>query len=182
MDLTQTIEPKSDQLNYDDVASQEVTVTITQVSKGTAEQPVNVELAEYPGRPYKPSKGMRRVMVAAWGKDASAYAGRLLTLYGDPSIRFGGQAVGGIRIRAMSGLDKPLTVPLTVSKGKREKVTVQPLQEPAQRAQDDPVAMRLREVWDDQEGLGKALQFLTEANDDRAASVQARIEELQTNN
>ena len=62
---------------------------------------------------------MRRVMVAAWGKDGSTYAGKRLTLYRDPSIKFGGQAVGGIRISAMSHIDKPMVLALTETRGKK---------------------------------------------------------------
>lgn len=127
MDMTRTIEPRSDQLNFDDVAAQSVTVTITGVTRGTPEQPVNVELAEYPGRPYKPGKSMRRVLVACWGKDSSVYAGRRIRLYGDPDVRFGRERVGGIRISHLSHIRAPMTVMLTVTRGRRAPFTVQPL-------------------------------------------------------
>ena len=87
------------------------------------EQPVELHNAEYPGRPYKPGKSMRRVLIAAWGTDASVYVGRKITLYGDPTIRFGKDAVGGIRIRALSHIPEPLTVALTVTRGKRAPFT-----------------------------------------------------------
>lgn len=130
MDISRTVEPRSDQLNYDDVAAHDATITITEVRKGNPEQPVELHNAEYPGRPYKPGKSMRRVLIAAWGTDASAYVGRRVQLYGDPSITFGRDAVGGIRVRAMSHIDKPLTVALTVTRGKRAPFTVQPLEDP----------------------------------------------------
>lgn len=126
MDISETLAPNSEQLNADDLPAPR-TVTITGVSKGTAEQPVNFDLAEFPGRTFRPCKSMRRVMVAIWGADASAYTGRRMTLYNDPTIRFGAQAVGGVRIAAMSHLDKPVTVPLTVTRGKRAPFTVEPL-------------------------------------------------------
>ena len=131
MDLTQSIAPRSDQLNADDLMSGPRTVTITEVTAGNAEQPVNVHLAEFPDRPFKPSKSMRRVMVAAWGSDASAYAGRRLTLYRDPEITFGRDKVGGIRISHMSHIDKRLTIALTVTRGKRAPYHVEPLKEQA---------------------------------------------------
>jgi hypothetical protein len=65
-DLTETIAPRSDQQNADDYVAGPKTVTITEVRRGTTEQPVEVHLKEFPGRPYKPSKSMRRVMVAGW--------------------------------------------------------------------------------------------------------------------
>jgi hypothetical protein len=129
MDMSDTIVPKSDQLNAEDLLSGPRTVTITEVHKGaSAEQPVDVVLAEFgPGRPFKPSKTVRRILVLAWGPDAAAYAGRRLTIYRDPAVRFGGMDVGGIRVSHLSHLSKPLTVALTVSKGKRAAHTVQPL-------------------------------------------------------
>lgn len=127
MDITKTVEPKSDQLNFDDVQTAPLTVTIVEVKAGPPDQPVELHNAEYPGRPYKPGKSMRRVLIAAWGTEASAYVGRKITLYGDPTIKFGKDAVGGIRIRALSHITEPLTVALTVTRGKRAPFTVQPI-------------------------------------------------------
>ena len=74
---------------------------------------------------------MRRVMVAAWGKDASAYAGRRLTLYCNPEIKFGGAKVGGFEISHMSDIDQDLKVSLTATRGKKRLHTVKPLAAPA---------------------------------------------------
>src|SRR5699024_2941505 len=131
LDISNTIEPDSTQLNADDLIGKDVTITVREVSKGNADQPVNIHSHEYPDRAYRPSKSMRRVIVAAWGPDASQYSGRELTLFRNPDIMFGREKVGGIEIRSMSHLDNPLEVPLTVSRGKRRKFIVQPLQQPA---------------------------------------------------
>lgn len=130
MDMTATIAPKSDQLNADDLISGPVTVTIQEVVQGNAEQPVDVRLVEYPGRAYRPSKSMRRVMVMAWGPEAASYAGRRLTLYRNPEITFGREKVGGIEISHLSHIDKPLTVALTATRGKRKNFTATPLPAP----------------------------------------------------
>ena len=127
MDLTETTAPKSDQQNFDDYISGPKTVTITEVKQGSAEQPVEIHLHEFPGRPYKPSKSMRRVLIAAWGPDSKAYAGRRMTLMGDPTVKFGGTTVGGIKIAALSNIDKRLNVNLTITRGKRAPHTVEPL-------------------------------------------------------
>jgi hypothetical protein len=131
MDISNTIEVDSSQLNADDLIGSPRTVTITGVNKGAADQPVNIELAEFPGRAYRPCKSMRRVLVLAWGSDASAYVGRRLTLFNDPSVKWGGQSVGGIRIAAMSHIQSRITVSLTVSRGKRSPFTVDPLPDEA---------------------------------------------------
>jgi hypothetical protein len=128
MDIAETTAPKSDQQNYDDYIGGPKTVTVSEVKKGSPEQPVEIHLTEYPGRPFKPSKSMRRVLLACWGTDSTVYVGRKMVLFGDPDVRFGGQAVGGIRIRALSDIDKPTTVSLTVTRGKRADFVVQPIE------------------------------------------------------
>lgn len=128
MDITATTAPRSDQQNFDDYAAGVArVVTITEVKAGSSEQPVEIHLTEFPGRPYKPSKSMRRVLVAAWGAEASEYAGRRMKLVGDPDVKFGGVVVGGIKIAALSHIDKPLKLALTVTRGKRAPHVVDPL-------------------------------------------------------
>ena len=133
MNLTESIAPKSDQLNADDLMSGPITVTIREVAKGTPEQPIDVHLVEYPGRAYRPSKSMRRVLVSAWGVEGEKYAGHQLTLMRNPEITFGREKVGGIEIAAMSHIDKALTVALTSTRGHRKNFTVQPLVTTPQR-------------------------------------------------
>jgi hypothetical protein len=126
MDLTQSIEPRSDQINADDLIASPVTYTIREVIGGKAEQPFDFLLVET-DRAYRPSKTMRRVIVNAWGPEAANYAGRRLTLYREPSIKFGGQTVGGIRISHMSHIENRVEVLAQVTRGKREKFVVEPL-------------------------------------------------------
>lgn len=127
MDLTESIAPKSDQLNAEDLLTGPRTFTVEKVTKGSAEQPVDIHLVEFPGRPFRPSKTVRRILVNAWGPDASAYTGRRMTLYRDPAVKFGGMDVGGIRVSHLSHIDKALTVALAVTRGKRAPYTVKPL-------------------------------------------------------
>ena len=70
---------------------------------------------------------MLRVMAAAWGLDGSKYAGQRVTLFCDSTVQFGNDTVGGTRISHMSGIDKPLKVPLLIKRGKSAMFTVQPL-------------------------------------------------------
>lgn len=128
MDISTAAQPKSDQLNADDLIGGPQLVTITEVRKGSDEQPVEIVTQEFgPKRPYKPGKSMIRVLLAAWGKEASTYTGRRLMLYRDPDITFGKDAVGGIRISAMSDIKTQLTLALTVTRGRRAPFTVDPL-------------------------------------------------------
>jgi hypothetical protein len=141
MNLSDTIVPNSAQLNAEDLFAGPTTVTITSVEAGTSEQPVFIHLAEYPGRTYRPAKSMRRVLVAAWGADSSVYVGRRVTIFNDPTVKWAGQEVGGVRIAALSHINKPLTVALTVSRGKRAPFTVEPLPDTP-----DPVTAALEQI------------------------------------
>lgn len=128
MDITDAAAPKSDQINADDLMSGPRTVTITDVRQGNSEQPVEIVTAEFgTGRPYRPGKSMIRVLINAWGAEASTYKGRRLTIYRDPEIAFGPSKVGGIRISHMSHISKKLTLALTVTRGKRAPYIVEPL-------------------------------------------------------
>ena len=139
MDLTETIAPRSDQLNYEDVAlTGPITVTVEKVTAGNAEQPVHIHLVEFPGRPFKPSKTSRRTIVAGWGPETSVYVGRRMTLFGDPTVKWAGKAVGGIRVSHLSHIDKPLTLALTETRGQRKTHTIQPLTEAPSQQQPAP--------------------------------------------
>lgn len=129
MDLKTTIAPKSDQLNADDfIGNEQKTIKITDIKGHTdPQQPVAINFEGDNGKPYKPCKSMRRVLVSAWGGDGKQYIGKSLTLYKDASVLFGGVAVGGIRISHMSNLLQPMTIALTASKASRKAFTVQPL-------------------------------------------------------
>ena len=129
MDISDTIAPKSDQLNSEDLLTGSRTVTVEKVTPGTPDQPVFIHLVEFPGRPFKPSKTVRRILVAAWGPDADVYSGRRMTLYRDATVRFGGSEVGGIRVSHLSHIDKRIQVALTVTRGKRAPFVVEPLTE-----------------------------------------------------
>ena len=173
MDLTAAIAPKSDQLNAEDLLTGERTFTIASVEPGSAEQPVNVHLMEMPGRPWRPSKSMRRVMAYLWGPDTEPYASRRVTLYRDPEVTFGRDKVGGIKIAAMSHIDAPKSVSLTVTRGKRAAHTVQPLKD----APPPPAAMTLEDVaaTTDTDTLRTAWQG---SPPDVRAAIEARVAEI----
>src|ERR1700678_2310927 len=101
--MSSVIQAKSDQLNGDDLICGPLTITITKVEcRPGTEQPVSIFYDGDGGKPYKCCKSMARVMVHCWGDDANKYVGRSLTLYCDPEVKWGGMAVGGIRISHMS--------------------------------------------------------------------------------
>lgn len=126
--LRSTIIPKSDQLNYDDlIGGATMTIRVTKVSKADGDQPISINFEGDNGKPFKPCKSMRRVLISLWGEDGNRFIGRSMTLYGDPTVKFGGGEVGGIRISHMSDIDKPVTMALTATRASRKPYTVHPL-------------------------------------------------------
>ncbi len=127
-DLRSTIVPKSDQLNAEQLLTGPITITVTEVSTGNDEQPVSIHYEGEDGRPYKPCKTMRKVLILAWGEDGRQWAGKSMTLFCDPSVRFGGVDVGGIRISHLSHIDRTKELSLTATRGKKAKHVIQLLE------------------------------------------------------
>lgn len=174
MDLTKPAAPRSDQLNADDLISGPQTLTIDRVVEGSDEQPVAIHLAETPGRPWKPSKGMLRVLIAAWGADTDTWTGtRRVTLFRNPEVRFGGSEVGGIQISAMSHIDKPIHLALTVKRGVKKPYKVEPLREVAKPA--DPTPAEIAALSD----VGALRELWSQVSDEQIkALIVARVNEL----
>lgn len=128
-DMTPVIAAKSDQLNADDLIGGPRTITITRVDvRDTKDQPVSVFYEGDDGKPWKPCKSMSRVLAAAWGTDSKIYPGRSLTLFREPTVKWGGIEVGGIRISHMSHIPEPLLMAITITKGSKKPYRVEPLQ------------------------------------------------------
>lgn len=124
--ILDTIKAKSDQLNADDLIAGPITVTVTKVSRGQADQPCVIAI-DGGHQPFKPCKTMRRVLVACWGELSSEWVGRKLRLYRDPDVKWAGEKTGGIRIDAVSHIDADKTFTLQESKGKRGKFHIKKL-------------------------------------------------------
>jgi hypothetical protein len=129
--MSAVIVPKSDQLNADSLLVGPITITITEVSiRPGTEQPVTIHYEGENGKPWKPCKSMCKVMVACWKEDANQYVGRSLTLWNDPKVKWGGMAVGGLRITHMSHISGTHVMALTETKGSKKPFTVHPLVAP----------------------------------------------------
>ncbi|MNQ92176.1 hypothetical protein D3C85_1075930 [compost metagenome] len=125
INLRDTIAPKSDRINADDFIAGPETVTIAAVKRGDADCPVAIHLTDR--KPWYPCKSMRRVLISAWGDNGADWVGKSVTLYCDPSVKFGGVAVGGIRISHLSDIASDLQLSLTATRGKRTPYTVKKL-------------------------------------------------------
>lgn len=156
INMLETIKPKSDQLNADDLLGGPMTVRITNVAGcPDPNQPVAISFDGDGDRAYKPCKSMRRVLVRVWGIKAETYIGRSMTLYRDDKVQFGGFETGGIRISHMSDITKPVTIPLTASRTNRKPFIVNPLVVTTDSAlAEAPDAARLAQEATEQAALG----------------------------
>lgn len=171
-----TAEPRSDQWNADDFIGGPRTFTIAGVKPGSAEQKYDIELVEGQGRAWRPPITVLRLLLAAWGDDATAWQGRRVTLYRDEKVRFGPESVGGIRVSHMSDLPggKSLTVWLTTSRGKKSPVTVDPLPD-APTPPPEPTEAEVAASID----VDQLREWHRRSGPERRAQIEARASELQ---
>ena len=131
MDISKALVAKSDMLNASDLTGAPIVATIEAVRRGDSVKPVIVDLVGMDGRPWKPSKGMLRVIAHAWGTESDAWVGRLVKLVNNPEVIYAGEAVGGVEVVAMSHIPKAFTIPVRISQKKVKQHHVDVLAEPA---------------------------------------------------
>lgn len=156
--LLKAMAPKSDQLNADDLVSSPKNITITSVKVAlSGEQRVHVHYQNDEGKPWKPSKGMQRIVAQLFGDDPDAWIGQSLTLYRNPEVKYAGEAVGGIWISHATGLQKPQKMMITLAKAKRVPHTVHPfVQHQAAAASPDQEKAQLRAICQSLREAGKS--------------------------
>ncbi len=184
-DMSGIIVPKSDQINADSLLAGPLTVTIESVAISPRDdQPVSIKLRGM-DKVYRPCKSMARVLVHAYGPDASKYAGKSMTLYCDPKVKWGGMEVGGIRISHLSDIDKEMVMMLTQTQKQRAPFKVKPLAVTAPATEPDN-ALDLAETaaragteafrawWSSDEG--KSCRVTAQANIDRLKQLAAEAD------
>ena len=139
-DISATLEAKSDQLNAVDIMGAEPIIRVRDVKvKKSPDQPVEIFFDGDNNRPWKPSKGMRRILAAAWGRDSDQWIGRYAQLYFEKTVVYAGKEVGGIRVKALSDIPQQgITCALTISRTNRQPyhvplLVVQTTEYPADR-------------------------------------------------
>lgn len=156
VDVSDTIVSKSDQLNADDILGGEITVQITGVNRCDKDQPIAISITGG-HMPFKPCKTVRRILVSAWGANAANWIGQSMVLYRDPNVKWGGENVGGIRVRAITGIKTPLVLALAESRKSKAKITVHPLKDAVvewrQKMSDCTTVDQLKQIG---QQLGKA--------------------------
>ena len=174
MDITDALAPKSDQLDAVElVAPRTFTIdTGSRLGNREGQAVVEVRLVDFP-RVWRPSKGMLDAIVAVWGTNAKEWAGQQVTLYNDRDVTFGKDKVGGIRIAAMTGIDKPTTVQI---RGRGQGARKQPWRiEPIAAPAPAPAPQVDVATCEDVDALRAAWQG---ADADTRKAIEARVTEL----
>lgn len=130
MDISSALVAKSDQINASDLTGAPLVATIKAVRKGDAAKPVIIDLEGQDGRPWKPSKGMLRVVAHAWGVESDAWIGRTVKLINNPDVVYAGEKMGGVEVVAMSHIDAPFSVPKRLNRKQVVQHQVTVLSEP----------------------------------------------------
>lgn len=191
MNLSQAVIARSDQLNADDLVSGPRTFTVKEVRRGDSEQPVAIELVEFPGRPFKPSKTVLRILAFVWGEETDDWPQPArFTLFRDADVKWAGQAIGGIRVSHMSHMKKQIKIALAESKGKKTLHTVEPLPDApppkdwaavVATAQGLTDADALMQLWS-AEGVGNAPADVQEVIKARGQALRAAAETSEPDN
>lgn len=122
VDIRAATKPKSDQLNYETFLTGPQTFTVSKVTPGDRDHPVFIHMNECPATPYKPSKGMLKCIAQpdGWGDKSSQWVGKSITLYGDPTVIYGGVEVGGIKVAALSDINSDYETLISARRGVRK--------------------------------------------------------------
>ena len=114
------LQARSDQMNAVDLVDS-VIFRIEKVDyfPRKPEQCIHLHLEGCEGRPYKPCKGMLRGLVKAWGMDQTIWSGRLIEIFCESSVKWGGEETGGIEISGVSHIAKPVSFTKVLNRSKR---------------------------------------------------------------
>lgn len=124
-DLQRATQAKSDQLNSCDILGGSLVAKIVDVKSGSSEQPVIIVIDSWP-QPWKPSKTSLRVLCACWGNEPQNWIGRYAVLFCDETVKFGGEAIGGIRTSHLSHIAGTKKVAVNTTRGKKGIQTIEP--------------------------------------------------------
>ncbi len=122
-----TTQARSDQINAADLLGGPLVCRITDIElTGSAEQPISIYVDAHP-QPWKPSKTSRRVLAACWSDvEPSQWVGRYVILRNDETVKWAGEAVGGIRSSHLSHIDGVKTIMVNTTRGKKGAQRVEP--------------------------------------------------------
>lgn len=172
-DLQRATQAKSDQLNSCDILGGSLVAKIVDVKSGSSEQPVIIVIDSWP-QPWKPSKTSLRVLCACWGNEPQNWIGRYAVLFCDETVKFGGEAIGGIRTSHLSHIAGTKKVAVNTTRGKKGIQTIEPYY-----PQEESAPVNVEPVFWPDEAFAKQLsaaQAKIDSGDVTADAFVARLE------
>lgn len=128
-DITHILEAKSDQLNAVDIIGDEKIITITSVD--VTKDSITVHYEGEGKKPWKiGNKTVPRILNKIWDAkgETDVWVGKTVAVHYDPTVVYAGEAVGGIRPHAASGIESKQVVKTREMRGNKPKTfEIQPL-------------------------------------------------------
>ena len=175
MDITDALAPNSDQLDAIELVNPR-TFTIdtgSRLGRRGGKVVYEIRLVDF-DRVWRPSKGMLDVLAACWGTDGNQWVGRRVTLYNDPTVTYGNETPGGVRISHLSGIDEPRTVSIRGrGAGNRIPWPVEPLPD-APAPLPEPTEAEVKASTD----VDELREWHRRSGPERRAQIEARAGEL----
>jgi hypothetical protein len=171
--LQRATQAKSDQLNSCDILGGSLVAKVLDVKSGSSEQPVIIVIDSWP-QPWKPSKTSLRVLCACWGNDPQQWIGRYAVLFCDETVKFGGEAIGGIRTSHLSHISGTKKVAVNTTRGKKGIQTVEPYY-----PQDEALPVRAEPIFWPDDAFAKRLAAAQAKIDNGELTVETFIATLE---
>lgn len=95
----------SEVIRFVDLGDKDHTVKIVKVTKGkvvgTGGKSSGKAMIHFEGKekPLGAGTAVLSAIARLYGNDTRDWIGKSITIYGDPTVKFGGEAVGGVRVR-----------------------------------------------------------------------------------
>lgn len=172
-DLQRATQAKSDQLNSCDILGGSLVAKIVDVKSGSSEQPVIIVIDSWP-QPWKPSKTSLRVLCACWGNEPQNWIGRYAVLFCDETVKFGGEAIGGIRTSHLSHITGTKKVAVNTTRGKKGIQTIEPYY-----PQEESAPVNVEPVFWPDEAFAKQLSAAQAKIDSGELTVDAFVARLE---
>lgn len=118
-----------DYMNADTLLAGDLTLTIDSVSleevedkdKKLTKNKLVIYWQEHGAKPWIPCKTSAKSLSVVWGDSLRAWKGRKVTLFRDPTVKFGSKTTGGIRVRGMPDLPSPVSFEFAANTKTRPK-------------------------------------------------------------
>lgn len=152
-DIGPYLSGKADHLTAADLLGGPRVVRVLDVVRSLEdERPVEIRI-DGDLMPWRPCLTMRRLLAACWGGRPVEWIGRSMELFTDPGVMYGGERVGGVRVRALTDIPEAgMAVNLQERRGKKRAHRVECLRVERPAAPEPrPISPELAQLLTDYE-------------------------------